>query len=86
MFSYSKKVSLSVCVYVPTTATDPNPFADFFSVLGAEEGEENFLSFLSTHPAAGERAAELKKRIAELPEVPTYQGDAAKWDTFLGSL
>ena len=65
---------------------DPNPFADFFSVLGAEEGEEDFLSFLSTHPAAGERAAELKKRIAQLPEVPTYQGDPAKWDAFLGSL
>jgi len=65
---------------------DPTPFADFFAVLGAEEGEDNFLSFLSTHPAAGERAEELKERIAAMGTVPTYQGDAAAWDAFLGSL
>jgi predicted Zn-dependent protease len=65
---------------------DPNAFADFFAVLGAEEGEEDFLSFLSTHPAAGERAEELKKRIAAMDSVPSFQGDAAAWDAFLGSL
>jgi len=65
---------------------DPNAFVDFFKLLGSEEGESDFLSFLSTHPDPADRADELKERIAQLTDVPTYTGDSEQWDAFISSL
>ena len=65
---------------------DPNPFADFFSVLGAEEGESSFLSFLSTHPDPADRAEDLRERISQMENVPDFTGDTEKWNAFIASL
>ena len=65
---------------------DPNPCADFFSVLGAEEGESSFLSFLSTHPDPADRAEDLRERISQMDNVPDFTGDTEAWNAFIASL
>ena len=64
----------------------PEPFVAFFEVLGGEDEEGDFLSFLSTHPAPGERAKDLRKQIDALENVPTYEGDSDAFDGFLSKL
>ena len=65
---------------------NPEPFIGFFELLGEEDGASEFLSFLSTHPAPGERARELRKHVDALQDVPVYEGDPASFDAFLSKL
>ena len=81
--SESDRVGLGLVV---KAGYDPNAFADFFALLGAGEGQEDFLSFLSTHPAPGERAEEVRSLIAGLSSVPDFKGDPAEWNQFIADL